>query len=241
MIPNCTYRNVTLGTVWKGADANLNMEDVKRIKSQKVPYLLGKWDPNDAASIEKAVQASWEKEGREKSPFFYFRPRKSENGTFAVGIQTPHMRKMLEMHGNRLLCMDTTHGILIYRNFVLGTILVVDETGHGEPAAQYLVSGENEEEMRPIFEALKERCSEHLIFSILVPTCVSFLSFLFCVSWNGWKIVIKTTNYLCTILYFLHYSPMNWSRPNCKNYKGPILKFLIFIVQKVDCSRVPGL
>lgn len=45
------------------------------------------------------------------------------------------MRSMLDKFGASVVCVDSTHGTTIYPDYVFGVLLVVDETGAGQPGA----------------------------------------------------------------------------------------------------------
>ena len=50
------------------------------------------------------------------------------NDMFLLGIQTEHQRDAMQHYGNKLICMDSTHGTNVY-DFLLISIIVVDNYG----------------------------------------------------------------------------------------------------------------
>lgn len=73
-----------------------------------------------------------------------------------LAIQTNNQRAMLQKFGSKVVCLDATHGTN-RQNFLLITLLVVDDRGMGYPVAWLLTKSEDAENMRPFFRALKER------------------------------------------------------------------------------------
>ena len=71
-----------------------------------------------------------------------------------IVIQTQAQKKLLEKFGQNGLCCDTTHGTTGY-DFLLMTLLVVDEFGQGQPAAWYLSNHETESFLKIFFEKVK--------------------------------------------------------------------------------------
>lgn len=60
-----------------------------------------------------------------------------------IVLQTKGQRDLLKKFGDNGLCCDSTHNTTGY-NFMLSTILVVDETGKGQPVAWCLSNKETE-------------------------------------------------------------------------------------------------
>lgn len=54
--------------------------------------------------------------------------------TFLLSIQTEYQCNALRYFGNKIICMDSTHGTNVY-DFLLVSILVVDDHGEGLPVA----------------------------------------------------------------------------------------------------------
>lgn len=86
-----------------------------------------------------------------------FRKNVNNYKYFALGIQTPEMHKMLERFGGGVVCTDTSHGTTQYPDLLFGTILVVDDSGGGQPAAFFFVRSESRDELTPIFKALQRK------------------------------------------------------------------------------------
>lgn len=64
---------------------------------------------------------------------------------------------MMDKYGNGVICTDTTHSLTTYPDLLFGTILVVDESGAGQPGAFFFVKSESREELTPILKALQKR------------------------------------------------------------------------------------
>ena len=92
---------------------------------------------------------AWVEELRvlEANPIVVFKPQGSENHTlpkddFLIGIQTSFQCDMMKKFGEKLICMDATHGTNHY-DFKLVTILVLDDFGEGVPVAWMISNKED--------------------------------------------------------------------------------------------------
>jgi hypothetical protein len=54
-----------------------------------------------------------------------------DNDTYVLCIQTPFQQDAFQRLGNRFIGIDATHNISIYSGFLLFTIIVRDNWGHG--------------------------------------------------------------------------------------------------------------
>lgn len=61
---------------------------------------------------------------------------------FLLVIQTPFQKYMLQKYGENGVCVDSTHGTNAY-DFLLTSVLVVDEFGEGFPAAWCITNHED--------------------------------------------------------------------------------------------------
>uniref|UniRef100_A0A914X0Z6 MULE transposase domain-containing protein n=1 Tax=Plectus sambesii TaxID=2011161 RepID=A0A914X0Z6_9BILA len=160
-------------------DRQLKTKDVLYILRQDLPELIGLYNENDHVSVDMAVTKFFEL--GENNPVFFYRPRTAENDNFAIGIQTPTQRMLLDEYGGNVVCLDTTHKACHYDGYLLGTVLVLDSTGAGQPVAWFLVKGESEAEMSPVFAALKER-HPNLRPKFYMSDCADAF-------WNSWRAV----------------------------------------------------
>jgi hypothetical protein len=166
----------------------IRSKDVFHILRHDLPDLIGMFDKEDHVSINLAVQ-HYAKELGNKSPIIYYRPRSVEEDRFSIGIQTESMRTLLDEYSGNVVCLDTTHKSCTYHSYLLGTLLVLDSTGAGQPVAWFIVNGEKEEEMLPFFQVLKQR-HHNLRPRYFMTDCAD--SF-----WNTWKSVFgQETNRL---------------------------------------------
>jgi hypothetical protein len=160
-------------------DKQIRAKDVFNILRRELPDLIGYFERNDHMSIDMAVQ-HYAKLG-EETPFFFYQPRTKEEDRFALGIQTVSQRALLDKFSGNVVCLDTTHKPCHYDGYVLGTVLVLDSTGAGQPVAWFLIKGESEAEMTPIFSALKERHPNQRPKYLMSDCAESF--------WNSWVAV----------------------------------------------------
>jgi hypothetical protein len=69
----------------------------------------------------------------------------------------------------------------MYDDYQLGTLLVLDATGAGQPVAWFVIKGESEQEMLPIFQVLKQR-HPNLKPKYFMTDCADAY-------WNTWRSV----------------------------------------------------
>jgi hypothetical protein len=65
-----------------------------------------------------------------------------EVNDFALAIMNPEMEYMLKTYGQRIICMDGTHGTNPY-NYELTTVLVLDDQNIDYPVV-FLISNRND-------------------------------------------------------------------------------------------------
>jgi len=79
--------------------------------------------------------------------------------TFLLGIQTEYQCDAMQHHGNKLICMDSTHGTNLY-DFLLISVMVVDEYGEGLPVAWAISNHEDTAVLVEFLQGLKTRTGE---------------------------------------------------------------------------------
>uniref|UniRef100_A0A914XFZ5 SWIM-type domain-containing protein n=1 Tax=Plectus sambesii TaxID=2011161 RepID=A0A914XFZ5_9BILA len=162
-------------------DRHLKTKDILYMLRHDLPQLIGYHHEDDHISVDMAVQKFAEL--GDSSPVFHYRPRTAENDTFALGMQTATQRRLLDEFGSNVVCLDTTHKTCCYDGYLLGTVLVLDSVGSGQPVAFFLIKGESEVEITPILASLKERHPN------LHPKI--FMSDMAEAFWNAWKAVFN--------------------------------------------------
>lgn len=119
--------------------------------------------PNDKVSVSILI-SEWEKLGEEKPILF----KKMQGDTapdgidmsdedFMVVIQNPLQRSMLQKFGPKGVCIDSTHGTNAY-DFLLVTLLVIDEFGEGFPVVWCITNHEDFTSLCIMFTQLKANC-----------------------------------------------------------------------------------
>ena len=58
---------------------------------------------------------------------------------FLLAFQTEYQRDMMLKHGDKVICIDNTHGTNVYDSSLI-TVLVVDDHGEGIPVAWALAN-----------------------------------------------------------------------------------------------------
>jgi hypothetical protein len=207
----------------------IRTKDVFHILRHDLPDLIGMFDKADHVSVDLAVQHYLKEQG-DRSPIIYYRPRTEQEDHFSIGIQTESMRALLDEYSGNVVCMDTTHKCCTYHSYLLGTLLVLDSTGAGQPVAWFVVEGEKEEEMLPIFQVLQQR-HPNLRPRYFMTDCADAF-------WNSWKSVFgqDTKRLWCKFHYW-----RAWSRhigqvsdANRQRELREMLKKLVQAATKID-------
>ncbi|XP_065684287.1 uncharacterized protein LOC124810299 [Hydra vulgaris] len=127
--------------------------------------------PNDQDSV-----AAWLKEWqmKENNPILHYKlqgepdtSHQFEVSDFIIIIQTEHQKNMFQQFGRAGVCIDSTHGTNGY-DFLLTTLLVVDELGEGQPAGWCLATSDSFNFMKLFFGKLKENSGN--IYPIWIMT-----------------------------------------------------------------------
>ena len=84
---------------------------------------------------------------------------------FVIIIQTDFQRTLLEKFGCNGICGDSTHGTNMY-DFVLTTMMVIDDFGKGQPVAWLLSNHESFEFLEVFFTKIRDVCG------VIEPTWV---------------------------------------------------------------------
>ena len=138
----------------------IERQDIWNIKHQHNIELMEK-HKSDTISIHCWVQ---ELRKCEFNPVLVYKQQgKIEYGLpekdFILGIQTKYQLDMLKAHGSRIICMDATHSTNQYE-FMLTTIMVIDEYGEGCPVAWLISNREDQLVLNPFIAAIKERTGD---------------------------------------------------------------------------------
>ena len=78
---------------------------------------------------------------------------------FIIVIQTQSQKDLLKEFGSKGVCSDATHNTTGY-DFMLTTLLVLDEFGEGQPVAWCLSNHETEEFLIIFFRYIKDVCDQ---------------------------------------------------------------------------------
>ena len=105
-------------------------------------------------------------ESTRNNPVLYYKLQGSESENnvlkkpdFMIIIQTEHQKKLYQQFGIKGICVDSTHGTTGY-DFLLTSLLVVDEFGAGQPAGWCLSNRETEDFMKFFCTKVKENCGQ---------------------------------------------------------------------------------
>lgn len=121
---------------------------------------------NDQTSVALWVQEA--SKNQEYNPVLVFKPQGEENAvvgntddlardTFLLGIQTEFQKDAMKKYGsNSVICVDATHGTNVY-DFLLITVMVVDNYGEGIPVAWAISDREDACTLVQFFKPLYEQ------------------------------------------------------------------------------------
>ncbi len=107
------------------------------------------------------------------NPVLIFKPQGAEQpdnidnlskDDFLLGLQTEFQRDDMQRYGNSVIMMDATHGTTQY-DFLLISILVLDEFGAGLPVASAISNREDSTLLTEFLKAVHKRVGD------LTPTC----------------------------------------------------------------------
>ena len=139
--------------------------DRKDINNIKHAYNIDsiKRHENDQQSVLSWI-LDWKAERENPILYYNLQGEKSdyvdiEDEDFIIIIQTEAQKKLLQKFGKNGVCADATHGTTGY-DFMLSTLLVIDEFGHGQPAAWCLATHETEEFLKIFFDKVVENSGE---------------------------------------------------------------------------------
>ncbi|KAL1450403.1 hypothetical protein WDU94_002774 [Cyamophila willieti] len=136
----------------------LTKQDIANIvRSYNISYRT-KCHEDDATSVKLWVDQNTGPEG----PVLLFKEQGVEKygmdkEDFMLGIMTPFQKSMMSQLGPKLICVDGTHGLNAY-DFILHTILSVDEYGHGIPLAFLFSNRKDTNTIQIFFQKVQEAC-----------------------------------------------------------------------------------
>ena len=110
---------------------------------------------------------------------------------FVLILQTPFQAHIMKEFGNNIICIDSTFKTTGY-DFVLITVLVIDEFGEGYPTAWCLTTREDQEVVALFFEAIRHKIGMISPRFIMTDDAEQFF--------NAWKLVFGDSSHklLCT-------------------------------------------
>ena len=151
--------------------------------------------PNDHSSV-----SAWIMELRnpmEFNPTLYFKQQGEDDGKlekedFLLCIQTEFQLEMIQAFGSKVICIDATHSTNMY-DFLLITVLVVDEFGEGVPVAWAISNREDTNTLSLFLEQLRLRSGDLKPEYFMSDDAQQY--------WNAWAATYganNTTKLLCT-------------------------------------------
>ncbi|XP_072384060.1 uncharacterized protein [Diabrotica undecimpunctata] len=140
----------------------LNRKDLQNIEKEFCIHKSMYLHQNDAVSVSLWINNMCNKLGDE-SPVIYYKLQSTvaENNMFkeddiVLILMTQYQIELLKKFGTNIICIDSTHGTNSY-DFLLSTLVVVDEYGEGIPVA-YLISNKTDTfVMAHFFEIIKTK------------------------------------------------------------------------------------
>lgn len=160
------------------------------------------------------------------NPVLYYKQQGNKDPTgllsiddFALIIMTRSQKDIFKKYGRDKICVDGTHGLHPY-DFILHTMLVVDEYGNGFPAAFCFSNCSNESLLEIFFLQLKSQVSEMQTNVFMSDDAPAY--------YNAWKKVMGSAPH--QLLCSWHVS-RNWME-NLSKIKAPEKKKMVFKVLK---------
>ena len=143
--------------------SKLHLIDKKDISNIKRSFNLNKAQrhPNDQDSVAAWI---WEWEGQPYNPVLFHKLQGQkadvfEDEDFIIVLQTEFQQQMFQQFGDKGICVDTTRGTNMY-DFLLITMMVVDEFGEGQPVGWCLANHENFSFLRVFFQKIMENTGQ---------------------------------------------------------------------------------
>lgn len=126
-----------------------------------------------------------------KNPVVLFKPQGKKHSDcsgasdddFMLGIQTEFQLEMMKSFGNSAICVDSTHGTNVYE-FLLVTVLVVDDFGEGIPVAWLITNKEDRTTLTYFFQCLYARTDLIASNTFMSDDAPQY--------WNAWSSVYGT-------------------------------------------------
>ncbi len=141
-----------------------HLTDKRDLLNIKASFALDnvKRHPEDQVSVQAWID-EWA--GSEGNPVLFCKFQGQEcsgeynltKDDFAIVIQNPFQKQMAQKFAHRGICVDSTHGTTGY-DFLLTSIVVLDEFGQGIPVAWLLSNHEDFTHMCLFFEMVKKNC-----------------------------------------------------------------------------------
>ena len=132
------------------------MQDIYDVRKTQGIY-LGRKDPDDETSVQMVIDEDNECEFQN---LFGYSPAldKKTGAGFRLGLQTRGQLELLRKYGSKGVAVDATFKLTQYQ-FVLITLLVLDERQTGRPVASFICHGETIDDISAFFEGVKFRLS----------------------------------------------------------------------------------
>uniref|UniRef100_A0A914UH86 MULE transposase domain-containing protein n=1 Tax=Plectus sambesii TaxID=2011161 RepID=A0A914UH86_9BILA len=134
----------------------IRLKDVTYYLKSRLPERVFRFHAKDEISLDLMIAFYADVDGVD-TPFLHYMPKTSENDNFQLAMQTPSMRKMLDRFGHKVICVDSTHETTMYPEYVFGTVMVIDDSGAGQPVFWFFVRSESKEQLVPVFRKLQDR------------------------------------------------------------------------------------
>lgn len=149
-------------------------KDIINVKHQFNVDLMEK-DSSDTQSVHYWVN---ELRRGDFNPVLIYKPQGADGynlpkDDFLLGIQTQYQLENLRKHGNKVICMDATHGTNQY-DFLLVSILVVDEYGEGLPVAWLISNREDQLVLAPFIASIETRTGPIKTQVFMTDDCNNF-------------------------------------------------------------------
>ncbi|XP_064487533.1 uncharacterized protein LOC135399723 [Ornithodoros turicata] len=209
----------------------VNRRDLHNIlKSFNITY-SERTNQNDVLSVATWVDSM---QPQDNSPVRYFKQQGLcdekglfEKDDFALVIMTEPQQHLLSKLGSEKICIDSTHGTTGY-DFLLTTLMTVDEYGAGLPCAYLLSNRADTSTMKVFFEAVKASAGSLATKVFMSDDASEF--------YNAWESVMGPAERRLLCAWHVDH---NW-RKNLNKLKGQHVQVQVYKTLRLllECTNV---
>lgn len=187
---------------------------------------------NDALSVTLWVESM--KKFGDDSPVLFYKKQGDEQPPFnkedfILILMTNYQNKMAKKFGNEKICVDSTHGTNAY-DFMLTTLLTLDEFCAGVPVAFCISNRTDEITMNAFFDNVKRKTG---VLKVKV-----FMSDDYPAYYNSWKnIMTPAEHYLLCIWHVIQNWEKNMSKIKIEDKQAEVFEQLMILIKQTEKTK----